>query len=131
MSSLLNTQIIYVCVGRVFSTSSRYRQNDRNFIQNMSENVLNAFLVQIRLKCISLVSQRPVMMPKSILDRLYRFCLRSRPKPVRDIPNLNEILYETCSKNEKFVRVYLKRLFNILIFGKKINLSIDSGYVNK
>ena len=31
------------------------------------------------------------MMPKSILDRLYRFRLRSRSKPVRDIPNLNPL----------------------------------------
>ena len=39
--------------------------------------------------------------------------------------------YETCSKNVKFVRFYLKRLFDISIFGKKIYLTMDVGYVNK
>ena len=56
--------------------------------------------------------------------------------PVQNLSEISqilntEILYETCSKNIKFVRFYLKSVFNIFIFGQKINIGIDSGYVNK
>ena len=44
---VVNSSFRFLPISRVFSTSSRYRKFCRNFIQNMSVNVLNAFLVQI------------------------------------------------------------------------------------
>ena len=91
-------ELQYIAKFRVISTSSRYRQNGRHFIKKH---------VRKHRQCIlgttitSLVGQRPVMIPKSILERLYRFCLRSRPKHVRDIPNLKEILLRNLFKKCK------------------------------
>ena len=42
-----------------------------------------------------------------------------------------EILAKPVQKNLKFVGFYLKRLFDISIFGKKIYFTMDVGYVNK